>query len=158
MFNEPESPSGAEPEDSGITLQTFVYCSRAAEGVGDVEVDRIIEFSQRSNAARGITGILVFGSGVFFQWVEGPPVEVQNLMVSIHADSRHYDIVELDRSVDERERLYVDWDMERVEAEDIREVLQDALDSTEDEINIAALKRILAHLDSAPLASLGQAN
>lgn len=156
MFNEPGLPREAELDDSGITLQTFVYCSRAAEDVGDVEVDRIIEFSQRSNAARGITGILVFGSGVFFQWVEGPPIEVQNLIVSLHGDSRHYDIVELDRSVDERERLYAAWDMERVEAEDIREVLQDALDSTEDEINVAALKRMLAHLDSAPLASLGQ--
>jgi len=156
MFDEPGLPRATEPDHSGIALETFVYCSRAAEGVGDVEVDRIIEFSQNRNAARDITGILVFGSGVFFQWVEGPPTEVHNLIVSIHADSRHYDIVELDRSVDKRERLYADWNMERVEADDIRAVLQDALDSTEDEINVAALKRILDHLDSAPLASLGQ--
>jgi len=154
MFDGPGIPRGAELEDSEIALETFVYCSRAAEGVGDVEVDRIIEFSQNRNAARGITGILVFGSGVFFQWVEGPTTEVQKLIVSIHGDSRHYDIVELDRSVEKRERLYADWDMERVETDDIRAVL----DSTEDEINVATLKRILAHLDSAPLASLGQGN
>jgi len=158
MFDEPGFPRAVEPDHSEIELETFVYCSRAAEGVDDVEVDRIIEFSQNRNADRDITGILVFGSGVFFQWVEGPPTEVQNLIVSIHADSRHYDVVELDRSVDKRERLYADWDMERVEADDIREVLQDALDSTEDELNVAALKRILHHLDSAPLASLGQRN
>lgn len=158
MFDEPGFPRATEQDHSGIALETFVYCSRAAEGIGDVEVDRIIEFSQNRNAARDITGILVFGSGVFFQWVEGPPTEVQKLIVSIHADSRHYDIVELDRSIEKRERLYADWDMERVDADDIRAVLQDALDSTEDEINIAALRRILDYLDSAPLASLGQGN
>ncbi len=158
MFDEPGFPRAAEPDHAGIALETFVYCSRAAEGIGEVEVDRIIKFSQSRNATRDITGMLVFCSGVFFQWVEGPPAEVRNLIVSLHADSRHYDIVELDRSVEQRERLYADWDMERVEADDIRAVLQDALDSTEDEINVAALKRILDHLDSAPLASLGQGN
>ena len=155
MYDEPGFPRGTEPEDSGIVLETFVYCSRASEGVGDVEVDRIIEFSQRQNAARGITGVLVFGSGIFFQWVEGPPTEVRKLIVSLHGDSRHFDIVELDRSVDTRERLYPAWEMEPVEAEDIREVLQDALQSTDDALNVATLKRILEHLDSAPMASLG---
>lgn len=155
MFDEPGFPRDADLDFSGMALETFVYCSRACEGVGDVEVDRIIEFSQRSNAARGITGMLVFGSGVFFQWVEGPPTEVKSLIASIHGDSRHHDIVELDRSVDKRERLYPAWEMERVEADDIHAVLQDALESTEDENNVAALRRILAHLGSAPLASLG---
>jgi hypothetical protein len=46
------------------TLETFVYCSRAAAGVDDVEVGRIIERAQRRNAAHGITGVLVFGSGI----------------------------------------------------------------------------------------------
>jgi hypothetical protein len=155
MFDEPGFPREADLGYSAIALETFVYCSRASEGVGDVEVDRIIEFSQRRNAARGVTGMLVYGNGVFFQWVEGPPTEVRNLIASLHGDSRHHDIVELDRSVDKRERLYPGWEMERVEADDIRAVLLDALESAEDENNVAALKRILTHLDSAPLASLG---
>jgi hypothetical protein len=46
--------------------------------------------------------------------------------------------------------------MERVDAEDIREVLQDALETTRDENSAATLKRILDHLGSAPLASLGR--
>ncbi|EED31948.1 Sensors of blue-light using FAD family [gamma proteobacterium NOR5-3] len=156
MFDEPGFPPEADLEHSAIALETFVYCSRASEGVGDEEVDRLIEFSQRRNADRGITGMLVFGSGVFFQWVEGPPTEVQNLVATLHGDSRHHDIVQLDRSVDKRERLYPGWEMERVEADDIRAVLLDALESTEDESNVAALKRILEHLASAPLASLGR--
>jgi hypothetical protein len=156
MFDEPGFPREADPGYAAVALETFVYCSRAAAGVDDAEVDRLIEFSQRRNVDRDITGVLVFGNGVFFQWVEGPPREVQKLVASLHGDARHYDIVELDRSVDKRERLYPGWEMERVEADEIREVLLDALESSEDHNNVAALKRILQHLDSAPLASLGR--
>lgn len=156
MFDEPGFPREADFGNSAIALETFVYCSRASEGVGDDEVDRIIEFAQRRNGEQDITGVLVFGSGIFFQWVEGPPTNVRKLIASINADSRHHDVVELDRSVDKRERLYPGWEMERVEADDIRGVLLDALESAEDENNIAALKRILEQLSSAPLASLGQ--
>lgn len=156
MFDEPGFPREADSGFSAIALETFVYCSRASEGVDDAEVDRLIEFSQRRNVARGITGVLVFGNGVFFQWVEGPPTEVQKLIASLHGDSRHHDIVELDRSIDKRERLYPQWEMERVEADDIRAVLLDALESANDQNSVAALKRTLEHLGSGPLASLGQ--
>jgi len=156
MYDEPGFPRDVDPGYSAAPLETFVYCSRASKGVSDAEVDRLIEYSQNRNVDRGITGVLVFGNGIFFQWVEGPPTEVQKLVASLHGDSRHYDIVELDRSVDSRERLYPGWEMERVGADDIRPVLLDALDSAEDEANIAALKRILEHLASAPLASLGR--
>ncbi len=49
-------------------------------------------------------------------------------MASLHGDPRHYDIVSLDQSEEKRERLYPNWQMERVCADDIREVLQDALE------------------------------
>ncbi|TRW14028.1 BLUF domain-containing protein [Glacieibacterium frigidum] len=156
MFDEPGFPGGPDLDDDAPILDTFVYCSRAAEGVDDVEVDRIIEWSQRRNAKCEITGVLVFGSGVFFQWIEGPPAEVKKLIASLHGDPRHYDIVTLDRNVEQRERLYPNWEMERVGPDDIRAVLLDALDSAEDQNNIAALTRIVAHLDSGPLDTLGR--
>ncbi len=155
MFDEFGIPGGADLNAGEPTLHTFVYCSRAADSVGDAEVARIIESAQRRNLARGITGVLVFGSGVFFQWIEGPPAPVQTLIASLHRDPRHYDVVTLDQSEEKRERLYPDWDMEPVAADGIRAVLQDALDSAEDVKNVAALTRILAHLDSGPLHSLG---
>ncbi len=98
--------------------------------------------------------MLVFGSGVFFQWIEGPPAQVEKLIASLHGDPRHYNIVTLDRSAEKRARLYPNWEMERVGADDIRAVLQEALESAEDENNIASLKRIVAHLDSGPLDTL----
>jgi hypothetical protein len=157
MFDEPGFPRDADFDDAAAPmLHTFVYCSRAADGVDDVEVGRIIETAQRHNLASGITGVLVFGSGVFFQWIEGPTDQVQKLIGSLHGDARHYDIVTLDRNEEKRERLYPNWEMERVEADGIRAVLQDALGSAEDKKNVATLKRILQHLDSGPLDSLGR--
>lgn len=156
MFDEYGFPGDAGSDHAAAFLATFVYCSRAAEGVDDAEVNRMIDWSQRRNIDRDITGVLVFGSGVFFQWIEGPPTQVEKLIASLHGDARHYDIVALDKSMEKRERLYPNWEMERVGADDIRAVLEDALESAEDESNIAALGRILAHLDSGSLETLGR--
>jgi len=158
MFDEPGFPRDPDSDATAPTLYTFVYCSRAAEGVDDAEVNRLIESAQRHNLTCGITGVLVFGSGVFFQWIEGPAAEVRKLMASLHGDPRHYDIVSLDQNEEKRERLYPNWQMERVGADDIRAVLQDALESAEDENNIAALKRVLDHLATRSLDSLGRAD
>jgi hypothetical protein len=81
---------------------------------------------------------------------------VENLIASLHGDPRHYDIVPLDRSVEKRDRLYPNWEMERVGPADIRAVLEEALESAEDETNIATLRRILQHLDLGPLDTLGR--
>ncbi len=156
MFDEIGFPRGPDLDHAAPILDMFVYCSRAAEGVDDAEVSRIIERSQRRNVERNITGVLVFGSGVFFQWIEGPPAEVNTLIASLHGDPRHYDIVALDRSMEKRERLYPNWEMERVGADDIRAVLQDALESAENPNSIAALRRILKHLDQGSLDTLGR--
>ena len=156
MFDEPGFPRGPDLDDAAPTLCTFVYCSRAAEGVDDAEVGRIVELAQRRNFARSITGVLVFGSGVFFQWIEGPAAQMEDLIASLRGDPRHHDVVPLEQSEEKRERLYPDWEMERVEAADIRAVLQDSLRSAEDENNIAALRRILARLAAEPLDALGQ--
>ena len=155
MFDEPGFPGGVDLDDAAPMLHTFVYCSRAAESVDDAEVARIVEDAQRRNLARGITGVLVFGSGVFFQWIEGPAAQMQNLIRVLHSDPRHYDVVSLDQSEEKRERLYPNWEMEQVGANDIRAVLQDALESAEDENSVAALS-ILEHLGSGPLGTLGR--
>ena len=158
MFDEFGFPSEPDFDAAAPALYTVVYCSRAAERVDDAEVTRLIETAQRHNLICGITGVLVFGSGIFFQWIEGPKAEVLKLMASLQGDPRHHDIVSLDHSEEKRERLYPNWQMERVGADDIREVLQDALEIAKDEKNIAALNRILDHLATRSLESLGRAN
>lgn len=137
-------------------LFNLVYCSRAAAGVGDADVARIIDSARRGNPERGITGLLVFGSGIFFQWLEGPRDNVMQLMEILRADPRHENVVSLSESEESRERLFPDWDMELVTATDIRDVLTDAMGSAEGAQNTDALSRLLQELDSGQLRDLGK--
>jgi hypothetical protein len=156
MFDEPALGRGEVPHDPALPLlRQVVYCSRAADGVDDAAVARIVAAARRHNPAHGITGLLVFGSGVFFQWIEGPRAQIVGLMAIIKRDTRHHDVVLLSETEEVRERLFPAWDMELVGAEHIREVLEDALDTAEDPVNVTGLTLLLAKLDDGPLNSLG---
>jgi hypothetical protein len=137
-------------------LYNIVYCSTATAGVDTAAVEAIIAYARRHNPAHGITGLLVFGSGVFFQWLEGPRDNVRQLFDSIREDTRHESIVLLSEDEEIRERLFPNWDMELVAAPDIRDVLEDALESADDKGNAEALRRMLAQLDAGVLRTLGQ--
>ncbi|MBC7609890.1 MAG: BLUF domain-containing protein [Polaromonas sp.] len=137
-------------------LFNMVYCSRATPGIDDAAVDRIIETARRWNPAQGITGLLVFGGGIFFQWLEGPRDNVTQLMANLKNDPRHEGIVLLSATEEVRERLFPDWDMELVTGADIRDVLQDALNEARDKNNAAALRLLLEQLDSGQLSGLGK--
>jgi hypothetical protein len=153
----PLSSHGDEPMSGHAfpLLYNIVYCSRATAGVDAAAVDRIIATARRWNPARGITGLLVFGSGIFFQWLEGPRDNVIELMAAIKTDSRHENIISLSTTEEVRERLFPDWDMELVTADDIRDVLLDALGEAKDAQNSEALRLLLGQLDSGQLSGLG---
>ena len=134
-------------------LHQLIYCSRAAPGVDEPAVARIIDTARRVNPAHGITGLLVFGSGLFFQWIEGPRDNVTQLMDRIRSDPRHEQVVTLSETEEVRERLFPDWDMELVTASDIRDVLLDALATAEDDRSTEALSLMLQQIDADGLGS-----
>jgi hypothetical protein len=101
--------------------------------------------------------LLVFGGGVFFQWLEGPRDNVMGLMRILNADPRHESIVLLTETEEVRERMFPDWDMELVTPDDIRDVLADALDQATDPQHSAALTLLLEQLDSGQLGELSHA-
>jgi Sensors of blue-light using FAD len=138
-------------------LYNLVYCSRATAGVDDAEVQSIIATARRCNAEHGITGMLVFGSGIFFQWLEGPRNNVTSLMSLLRADRRHDNIILLSEVEEVRERLFPDWDMELVTGDHIREVLLDAQAGASDPQHAQALAQLLAELDSGQLSGLNAA-
>lgn len=137
-------------------LYNVVYCSRATAEVDTAAVQRIIETSRHHNPARGITGLLVYGSGIFFQWLEGPRESVLALMALLKTDARHHTVVPLASGEEVRERLFPDWDMELVGDDDIRDVLVDALDNAQDPANAQILRDMLAELESGKLSGLGR--
>ena len=129
-------------------LFNLVYCSRAGTHVDAAVVDDIIQSSHRNNPRWGITGMLVFGEGIFFQWLEGPRDSITRLMDVLRSDVRHEQIIMLSEVEESRERLFPQWDMELVEAEHIRVVLVDALEADPEPHNAAALRALLAELDA----------
>lgn len=138
-------------------LYNLVYCSRATPDLDEAAVQSIIATARRFNPELGVTGMLVFGSGIFFQWLEGPRDNVTALMARLRTDRRHDSIVLLSEVEEVRERLFPDWDMELVTGDDIRDVLQDALDSATDAQNVQALGALLTELDAGRLSNLDTA-
>jgi hypothetical protein len=136
-------------------LFNVVYCSRAATGIDADAVDHIIAASQRNNARWGITGMLVFGEGIFFQWLEGPRDAILRLLATLRSDTRHESIVLLSEVEEARERLFPQWDMELVDAEHIRDVLADALAEAHDPHDTAALRALLAEVTARGGAANG---
>lgn len=129
-------------------MHQLSYCSWAAADVDDQAVARIVATAQRMNSAHGITGLLVWGGGMFFQWLEGPREAVTRLMDLIRRDPRHERIVILGETEEVRERLFPDWSMEQVAPDDVRPVLQDALASAKDAKSAASLCLLLAQFDA----------
>ena len=141
-----------EPREGSETLlHNIVYCSRAAPGVTDADVQAIIATAHRYNPANGVTGLLVYGSNIFFQWLEGPKESVVRLMHNIRNDKRHDTLVELSVNEEVRERMFPTWDMELVQPDDIREVLQDALRDAKAAVNAKALRELLQRVEEAEL-------
>ena len=140
--------------DEGQTvksLHNIVYCSRAVHSVDKEALEKIITTAGHHNPRFGITGLLVFGSGVFFQWLEGPKDNVTSLFKMISADARHSDVVLLTQEDEFRERLFPNWDMELVEAEDISAVLEDAMHEATDPRQKDTLSNMLRELNKSAL-------
>lgn len=144
----PDRPDRPDIDDELPLLFNVVYCSRAASDVVADTVDQIIVASQRNNGRAGITGVLVFGEGIFFQWLEGPRANINALMDRLRNDRRHEQIILLSEVEESSERVFAQWDMELVEADDIRVVLLDALEDDHQPHNKEALRAMLTELDA----------
>ena len=78
---------------SGQSIHNIVYCSQAAQHMDKQALEKIIATARHHNPIFGITGLLVFGSGIFFQWLEGPKDNVTSLFEIISKDHRHSNVV-----------------------------------------------------------------
>ncbi len=91
-------------------IYQLMYYSTACREQTDADLLEILNVSRRDNRLRNISGLLLYGDGVFFQVLEGTEADVRALYAKIEADDRHHSILHAaDREVPARS--FQDWAM-----------------------------------------------
>lgn len=101
------------------TLEQIVYCSRSRLGP-DEETEAIADIVHVAaflNPRNGVTGALTLQDGVFVQVLEGAPSALDILMLHLHFDKRHEDIVVMARDRIDR-RAFAAWGMTTLQGRD----------------------------------------
>ena len=96
-------------------LYQFIYISRVTSiGLsGASTLNDIAEVSIAHNKAENISGILCYGNGYFFQYIEGSEQALTNLKSRILKDNRHKDIQTLAFSAI-TERRFTGWSLRSI--------------------------------------------
>lgn len=126
-------------------LRRVVYVSRPTVEADDrraVMLADILAAARRNNAARGVTGALLYGARRFAQVLEGPAEAVEAIFETIQCDPRHDDIVVLDVSSPDQ-RAFGGWSMAFAEAPEATAADFDAPDASD------AANRLIGLLQAA---------
>jgi methanogenic corrinoid protein MtbC1 len=99
----------------------IAYRSRAVSNPTQGDLDLILATARRRNRREGVTGLLIYQHGCFFQWLEGPPAAVVRVWRSIRQDARHRD-VEILREAPISKRFFAEWDMRLVQGHEVGEM------------------------------------
>jgi len=96
-------------------LYQFIYISRITSiGLsGASTLNDIAEVSIAHNKAENISGILCYGNGYFFQYIEGSEQALTNLKNRILKDSRHKEVQTLEFSAI-TERRFTGWSLRSI--------------------------------------------
>jgi hypothetical protein len=93
----------------------LLYISQATDGITEDAISGVLKSAGKNNPPLGITGLLVYGGGVFAQILEGPEQAVLRKYVNIITDPRHHNcrIVYITTM---KERIFKDISMAALEA------------------------------------------
>ncbi|WP_460019683.1 BLUF domain-containing protein [Magnetospira thiophila] len=91
-------------------LKHVIYSSNFQDGLGQTDLQSILEKSRLNNQKNGLTGLLVYADGLFIQILEGESHRVDTTLRAIIQDYRHWNIhVLLNESIEKRS--FPDWTM-----------------------------------------------
>ncbi len=92
-------------------LSVIVYRSRALFAPTDVDLFYLLAHARERNKAAGVSGVILYDRGHFFQWIEGSNQELGSIWNSIRADVRHSELrVLADQEIPVR--LFEGWSMQ----------------------------------------------
>ncbi len=96
----------------------LLYVSTAASTLAYQDLVALLRAATQRNEASDITGLLVYGSGLFLQALEGDRAVVNRLYNRIVVDARHTDCTLLLAESIER-RAFADWSMKLIGLDDM---------------------------------------
>ncbi len=88
----------------------IVFCSKATVHVAEQDLLQIQRAASRHNRELGVSGVLLYGRGMFIQLLEGPRASVQATLEHIRRDLRHSRVQVIHESF-AAERAYQSWSM-----------------------------------------------
>lgn len=92
-------------------IKRAMYLSWATRPMTRGELEDLLAGARVRNAARGITGILIYDAGRFAQVLEGHPALVDGLLANIRKDPRHQQYLELSSGMVDT-RYFEGWSMD----------------------------------------------
>lgn len=105
------------------SLVHCIYTSAATRAFGASELADLLLRARENNDRGGLTGMLLYTEGTFFQVLEGPPEIVEALLARIEHDPRHHQIT---RIITEPipKRTFEGWTMgyQAISREDLAEI------------------------------------
>lgn len=104
------SADAAATADRSTWFSTLTYRSRSVAPMSELELHRLLRAAQIRNRAEGITGLVIYDSGRFFQWLEGPAEGLARVWDSVSRDPRHTGI-EILGNQPTAQRFFGDWDL-----------------------------------------------
>jgi Sensors of blue-light using FAD len=97
-----------------VTYQ-IIYSSKAATPMQTDDLQELLDSARANNAAKGITGALIYAEGIFLQILEGDKVLLQELMAKIRRDLRHESVFVV-RESEVAKAIFGSWKMAYVSA------------------------------------------
>lgn len=91
-------------------LVELAYVSSATRNISEEQLKTILSESRVQNARAGLSGVLLFHDGTFFQYLEGAPDAIDETFRRIARSSLHGGIIELVRGPIEH-RQFGEWSM-----------------------------------------------
>ena len=95
-------------------LKRIHYISSFVAEMSDKELEELANQAATENAKKDITGVLMAKGGLFFQIIEGPEANIDNLFANILKDPRHEKIITLGIQVGDLKRLFPNWHMKEI--------------------------------------------
>lgn len=96
-------------------MKQLCYASRSTSVQPELlnDLRNILSEARDFNARHGVTGVLYFADGYFFQCLEGADSVLDVLLIKLKKDSRHQD-VQIYRVKDIEQAHFLDWNMKYV--------------------------------------------